>query len=70
MYRTKRWYILARRVKFEQPLCPCGAVAVDVHHIVSLDSGGDPWARSNLEALCKSCHSKQTRREQLTKEAR
>lgn len=67
LYRTKRWYVLARRVKFEQPLCRCGAVAVDVHHIVSLEDGGEPWARSNLEALCKRCHSQETRREQLTK---
>ena len=27
-----------------------------VHHIRPLKQGGDPWARSNLEAVCRKCH--------------
>jgi 5-methylcytosine-specific restriction enzyme A len=67
IYRTRRWQILRRRVLFEQSLCPgvfgdpCGDIATDVHHIRDIGDGGDPWARSNLEALCHACHSRITR---------
>ena len=27
-----------------------------VHHIRPMKQGGDPWARSNLEAVCRTCH--------------
>lgn len=69
IYRSKRWYVLARKVKFDEPMCRhCAAegvdrVAVDVDHIVPLDQGGDPWSRANLQPLCKSHHSIKTRAE-------
>jgi 5-methylcytosine-specific restriction enzyme A len=68
IYRTTRWQRLRRRVLFEQPICAgCdNELAVDVHHRVDIADGGNPWARSNLEALCKSCHSKLTRHHQQT----
>jgi len=69
-YRSKRWRMLAKRVKFEQPLCPglpgepgCGAIATEVDHIVPLAAGGQPFARSNVQALCASCHARKTRAE-------
>lgn len=68
-YRSKRWRMLARRVKFEQPLCPglpgeeCGAIATEVDHIVAMAAGGQPFARANLQALCASCHARKTRAE-------
>lgn len=65
IYRTAKWRRTRRRVLFEDPLCPCGAIATDVHHRVDLADGGDPWARSNLQALCHSCHARITRKEQL-----
>ena len=64
IYNTKRWQQTRRAVLFDQPLCPCGELATDVHHIVDLDDNGDPWAMSNLEALCHPCHSRITRRNQ------
>ena len=37
----------------------CGADATDVDHIVPLtQGGGNEW--TNLQALCKSCHSRKT----------
>lgn len=35
----------------------CGAPAVDVHHIVSLNSGGTN-ALTNMVHLCTSCHDR------------
>jgi 5-methylcytosine-specific restriction endonuclease McrA len=37
-------------------------IATDVHHIVDLADGGDPWSRANLEALCAPCHGRTTAR--------
>ena len=65
LYDRKAWKILRRRVLFEQPLCSCGDLAVDVHHRHALADGGAELSRENLEALCRSCHSRQTRLEQL-----
>lgn len=64
LYSSKRWQMTRRRVLFEQPLCPCGAIATDVDHIVAIEDGGDPWARTNLQGLCGPCHSRKTRAEQ------
>jgi 5-methylcytosine-specific restriction protein A len=64
IYNSKRWATTRSSVLFSHPLCPCGAIATDVHHIVDLEQGGDPWARSNLQALCHPCHSRTTRQGQ------
>jgi len=76
VYRLKRWRMLARRVKFEQPLCPgwppseeCGRIATEVDHIVPLAIGGQPFARSNVQALCASCHARKTRAERSARSA-
>jgi 5-methylcytosine-specific restriction endonuclease McrA len=70
IYNSKRWQMARRGVLSEQPLCPgvfdesCGRIATDVHHIKDIDDGGDPWARTNLVALCHAHHSQITRRDQ------
>lgn len=64
IYFTAKWRHTRERVLFEQPLCAtpdCGRIATDVHHIVDLADGGEPWARENLEGLCATCHGKLTR---------
>jgi len=44
----------------EYPMCMCGARATEVHHRRARVAGGsDEW--ENLQALCKSCHSRTTR---------
>ena len=43
----------------------CGMLATDVHHLTDIADGGDPWAFSNLEQLCRSHHSRITRRHQI-----
>lgn len=72
IYRTRRWRLLRRQVLSEQPLCPgvlgdtCDVLAEHVHHLKDIRNGGDPWARTNLQALCASCHGRITRMEQAT----
>lgn len=39
------------------PCEACGAIAVDVHHIIFKSHGGGNEA-DNLIALCRTCHSK------------
>ena len=65
LYNSKRWQATRKRVLFEQPLCAngCDAISTDVDHIKAIEDGGDPWARSNLQALCAPCHSRKTSRE-------
>lgn len=66
----RNWRRLRAIVLAEQPLCadPDGVhgdeppLATEVDHIVPLRAGGTN-ARSNLQALCKSCHSRKTARE-------
>lgn len=57
-YRKRRQAILD-----ETPLCRCGRVAVEVDHIWPVEYGGpiDEWW--NLQALCKACHLRKTRRD-------
>lgn len=54
------WRRIRAEVLAEQPLCPCGQLATDVHHLRALRRGGthDRW---NLLALCKKCHARAAR---------
>ena len=74
-YSSKRWSILRAKVLRETPLCVqngkrggCGVFATEVDHITP--HRGNPklfWGRSNLQAMCRSCHSQKTAREVLCK---
>jgi 5-methylcytosine-specific restriction protein A len=62
------WRKIRARVLRERPLCvECMRVGVvtaanEVDHIIPLRDGGT-HDDENLQPLCKSCHSKKTRRE-------
>jgi 5-methylcytosine-specific restriction protein A len=45
------------------PLCKCGAVAVEVDHVVPLADGGARLELGNLQSLCKPCHTAKTNAE-------
>ncbi len=65
-YASKRWALVRRKKLSRDPLCEkCGALAQEVHHRTPLAAGGDPYALDGLEALCKPCHSRETRQETL-----
>jgi len=72
-YNLKKWEKLRLAKLLDQPLCEICleqspsivTMAEDVHHIVSFMSVYDPIERmalfidySNLQSICKSCHSK------------
>jgi 5-methylcytosine-specific restriction protein A len=58
-----RWRRLRLMFLREHPLCAlCGAPATEVDHIIPIRLGGSNDA-ANLQALCKSCHSAKTARE-------
>lgn len=66
-YYTRQWKALRDQVISEQAsaCAVCGVVQarLEVDHI--LPHAGDPlrfWARSNLQALCPSCHVEKTKR--------
>lgn len=67
LYNTKRWKILRRTKLSKSPICErCDKrLATEVHHRLAIRVGGEPWAMSNLESLCKPCHSHETRQEQM-----
>lgn len=59
---SAEWFKVRARFLREHALCPCGARATQVHHVVRLRDGGQ-HEPSNLRALCASCHSRLTWRE-------
>jgi 5-methylcytosine-specific restriction protein A len=65
IYDRRRWRILRRTKLSSAPICEeCGnALAAEVHHVIPIEDGGDPWVMSNLSSTCKPCHSKITNRE-------
>lgn len=66
-YNSKRWQ-MTRRAKLDRtPICErCNnELATEVHHRTAIADGGAEYAMENLEALCKSCHSRETRGEQI-----
>ena len=47
---------MVKRYGLDNPRCErCGAVAVDVHHIIFRSQGGSDMP-INLISLCRSCH--------------
>ena len=54
-----RWRSIRRAFLQVHPLCSCGAPATEVDHKDgSGPRGNNDW--SNLEAMCKPCHSRKT----------
>ncbi len=65
----RRWTRLRRWFLARHPLCAhCLAdgrttTATEVDHVQPLRDGGARLDQTNLQALCKSCHSRKTARE-------
>ena len=53
------WRKLRAEILKANPVCPCGAAATVVDHVIPKRAGGAD-APANLRALCKSCHSSKT----------
>ncbi len=71
IYSTSRWQRLRLKVLVEHPLChDCGRAASEVHHVVALSDGGDPWDPNNLMALCSRCHALRTHAEVAVRQGR
>ncbi len=75
-YQSKEWVKLSNYVKNSFPICQhCNkAYSYEVHHVHPLAteigwnlrlSLYDDDYNQNLIAICKSCHSKETRKEQI-----
>lgn len=60
-YTSGKWRGLRAVYLREHPVCRCGQAATEVHHLVPVRL--DPslaYEWKNLEALCKTCHSRHT----------
>lgn len=72
-YYTPAWRALKKRVREEEPLCR-SCLSRGVHnfsqecdHIIPIDVAPElRLVRDNIQALCKSCHSRKTRIEMNT----
>ena len=62
VYNSGQWKRLRMRVLGRSPFCAmgCGGLAVHVHHLIDIESGGAAFDEENLQVLCHSCHSKVT----------
>ena len=61
-YLQPRWRSLRKLFLSTHPACPCGAIATEPDHIEDRRAVEDPFDQVNLQALCKSCHSRKTMR--------
>ena len=68
VYSRPRWRRLRKRVIYEQGYVCAGCreqgrigPAEICHHRRPMKQGGDPWERSNLEAVCRKCHEERHR---------
>ena len=68
-YNSRLWQAVRENKLSDYPICEeCErderiSPASEVDHITPLSSGGAQLDRSNLQSLCKPCHSAKTRRE-------
>ena len=72
IYSTARWKRLRKSVLARNPECQaddCDRLAVHVDHIVPMSDGGAAFETNNLQALCRSCHSRKTIMENNRKHA-
>ena len=63
---TPRWRAIRRRIldKANWRCGSCGkAGRLEVDHVRPIWKGGAPWAMGNLQALCRGCHIKKSRKE-------
>lgn len=67
IYGTRRWKATRRAVlSRDRYTCrSCKKFGNEVDHIVPLAQNGAPYAMSNLQTLCKACHSRKTALEVL-----
>lgn len=67
IYATAQWKRLRLMVIRRDPVCVaegCRNFSAEVDHIIPLSKGGSAFALENLQALCKSCHTRKTLSEQ------
>ncbi len=74
VYQSKRWLQTRLYVLSNSPFCKCGKPTNEVDHIIPLSvilkdklSPEMAYNLSNLQALCKKCHSKKSYTEGLGK---
>lgn len=70
VYDSAAWRHLVAVVKQEEPMCRrCKVTPTrDVDHIVSIEDGGAPLDRANLQGLCRSCHVTKTAEDRRRRE--
>lgn len=72
-YRSKEWRNIRQRKLFLNPFCEecsrhsIATPATDIDHIVAITAGGARLDIQNLRALCHSCHSRKTAKENASK---
>lgn len=65
--RLRMWFLRRNPVCVRCRLLGLVTPATEVDHITPIRDGGERLDQSNLQALCKRCHSRKTRREQMGK---
>ena len=67
LHRSSKRWLAVRRAVFERDGYRCRSCGkagrLECDHIKPLHLGGDVWALSNLQTLCRSCHIFKTKHE-------
>lgn len=59
----RRFRKIRAQILRDTPLCRCGRLATEVDHRWPVEYGGPRYEVWNLQALCKGCHIRKTRRD-------
>jgi 5-methylcytosine-specific restriction endonuclease McrA len=58
-YDSPKWKYVRDQRRMHSPMCEVCRVHIgeEVDHVVAMSDGGEPYAFSNTQHLCKRCHA-------------
>lgn len=72
LYASPHWKRLSTFIRRRDPLCVlCPGddphPSVEADHIIALSDGGEPFDPDNLQGVCRRCHGRKSRQENVNR---